>query len=282
MSSDEVKFDAALDLLRRLDSKNLKKNLQNIINLEPTLAEDLLSTIDTSLVVKKDPKSQQREYLCCDYNRDIDSYRSPWSNTYFPELSSSELDESPFPSKNLRNFEILANYSFDIYKDLYYEGGISSCYTWELNEDNDEEFAGVVLFKKTNNNDLSTWDSIHVFEVEKNNDSGEFIYRVTSTIILQLSDPQNNKINLAGNLNKQFEKIGSQLVKGTNEQKNNLHMINLGSFIEDIELQLRTMLEVVYFEKTRDIFHELKTSIPSTEELNKSSQKDIIKSLENL
>lgn len=40
--------------------------------------------------------------------------------------------------------EIKANEAFDVYRDLYYEGGVSSVYFWNL----DDGFAGVVLLKK--------------------------------------------------------------------------------------------------------------------------------------
>lgn len=40
--------------------------------------------------------------------------------------------------------EIKANEAFDVYRELYYEGGVSSVYFWNL----DDGFAGVVLLKK--------------------------------------------------------------------------------------------------------------------------------------
>jgi len=40
--------------------------------------------------------------------------------------------------------EVKANEAFDIYRELYYEGGVSSVYLWNL----DDGFAGVVLLKK--------------------------------------------------------------------------------------------------------------------------------------
>jgi len=40
--------------------------------------------------------------------------------------------------------EIKANEAFDLYRELYYEGGVSSVYFWNL----DDGFAGVVLLKK--------------------------------------------------------------------------------------------------------------------------------------
>jgi hypothetical protein len=41
--------------------------------------------------------------------------------------------------------ETSANDAFDTYRELYYEGGVSSVYLWDL----DEGFAGVVLIKKS-------------------------------------------------------------------------------------------------------------------------------------
>lgn len=37
------------------------------------------------------------------------------------------------------------NDAFDVYRDLYYEGGVSSVYLWDME---DSGFAGVVLLKK--------------------------------------------------------------------------------------------------------------------------------------
>lgn len=88
----------------------------------------------------------------CDYNRDGDSYRlrnyrlrdyglfrSPWSNTYHPRL-----DDGFLPSEKLRAMEVEANELFDAYRELYFEGGTSSVYLWDL----DNGFAGCYLIKK--------------------------------------------------------------------------------------------------------------------------------------
>ena len=48
------------------------------------------------------------------------------------------------PSERVRKMEIRANDAFDVYRELYYEGGVSSVYFWNL----DDGFAGVVLLKK--------------------------------------------------------------------------------------------------------------------------------------
>jgi capping protein beta len=94
--------------------------------------------VDQPLQIRRCKKSG-RDYLLCDYNRDGDSYRSPWSNEFDPPL-----DDGTVPSERVRKLEISANEAFDVYRELYYEGGVGSVYFWDL----DNGFAGVVLLKK--------------------------------------------------------------------------------------------------------------------------------------
>jgi capping protein beta len=60
-------------------------------------------------------------------------FRSPWSNSYEPPL-----DDGAMPSERLRKLEIDANAAFDQYREMYFEGGVSSVYLWDL----DHGFAG--------------------------------------------------------------------------------------------------------------------------------------------
>lgn len=86
--------------------------------------------------------------------------RSPWSNSYDPPLEDGAL-----PSERLRKLEVDANQAFDQYREMYFEGGVSSVYLWDL----DHGFAGVVLIKKGGDGSrkiMGSWDSIHVVEVQ--------------------------------------------------------------------------------------------------------------------
>lgn len=47
--------------------------------------------------------------------------------------------------------EVRANEGVDVYRELYFEGGVSSVYFWDLEG---EGFAGVVLLKKCTFSDL--------------------------------------------------------------------------------------------------------------------------------
>lgn len=256
-----------------MNPKQISENLNSICRLAPSLAEDLLSSVDTPLLVKRCEESG-KNFLTCDYNRDGDSYRSPWSNRYYP----TNDEEAPFPSSELRQLEVIANDSFDIYRDLYYEGGISSVYLWDTEDEPAQGFAGVALLKKSTDSssqNSGAWDSIHVFEIEqKDNKTAD--YKVTSTIILDLSMNSDFKIDLSGNLTRQTEKTVA-FTDGLS------HIANVGSMVEDIEYKLRNMLQEVYFGKTKDVIGDLR-SIQTTADLasDKSKHSEIIKGIQGL
>lgn len=65
-------------------------------DLVPSLCEDLLASVDQPLKIAKDAE-EGHDYLLCDYNRDGDSYRSPWSNKYNPPLADGAV-----PAEKLR------------------------------------------------------------------------------------------------------------------------------------------------------------------------------------
>jgi capping protein beta len=54
------------------------------------------------------------------------------------------LLDGAIPSPTLRKLEIAANEAFDTYREMYYEGGVSSVYAFDI----DDKFAVVVLIKK--------------------------------------------------------------------------------------------------------------------------------------
>jgi len=70
--------------------------------------------------------------------------RSPWSNEFDPPL-----EDGTVPSSKIRKLEIQANEAFDTYREMYYEGGVSSVYLWDPEEGSASgSFAGVVVLKK--------------------------------------------------------------------------------------------------------------------------------------
>ncbi|EKM78818.1 hypothetical protein AGABI1DRAFT_75343 [Agaricus bisporus var. burnettii JB137-S8] len=269
--------DSMLDLMRRLPPTRTEENVNALITICPDYADDLLGSVDQPLQLKTD-RATGRDYLACDYNRDGESYRSPWSNDYDPPL-----EDGTVPTPKLRKLEIMANEAFDTYREMYYEGGVSSVYLWDLE---DGGFAGVVLFKKTmspssNQEPSGSWDSIHVFEsVERGRQAH---YKLTSTIMLQLTTRQasqeggeNEKKSSAmgaGSNNGKYKDIsfnrqGEVTLSGsmTRQQEQDWpihdpssHITNTGRMIEEMEIKMRNSLQEVYFGKTRDIVYDLRS-----------------------
>jgi len=136
---DAESINACLNIMRRMPPSKIEMNLSGLLNLLPHLTDDLLQRVDQPLQVGVD-ETNNKKFIKCDYNRDGDSYRSPWSNQFFPEIEDGFM-----PPDSLRAQELAANKVFDAYRQLYFEGGVSSVYFWELDDD---AFAGAFLVKK--------------------------------------------------------------------------------------------------------------------------------------
>ncbi|GFQ07596.1 probable f-actin-capping protein subunit beta [Phtheirospermum japonicum] len=198
-------MEAAMGLMRRIPPKHSEAALSALLSLLPHHSSDLLSQADQPLQVLCDVDSG-KEFILCEYNRDADSYRSPWSNKYHPAL-----DDGPLPSQELRKLEVEANDVFAIYRDQYYEGGISSVYMWE---DENEGFVACFLIKKDGSKTADgkrgylqegCWDAIHVIEVGPVEEESAR-YCLTSSVMLSLTTNQESSgsFNLSGSIRRQF------------------------------------------------------------------------------
>ena len=146
--------------------------------------------------------------------------RSPWSNQYEPAL-----DDGAMPSERLRKLEIDANTAFDQYREMYFEGGVSSVYLWDLDhgfagtlnikctiflcQRSTSSIPGVILIKKAGDGDSKKikgcWDSIHVVEVQEKSSGRSAHYKLTSTSMLwlQTNKARSGTMNLGGSLTRQ-------------------------------------------------------------------------------
>jgi capping protein beta len=267
----EQQLDCALDLMRRLPPQEIEKNLSDLIDLVPDLCEDLLSSVDQPLKIARD-KQVGKDYLLCDYNRDGDSYRSPWSNSYEPPL-----EDGAMPSERVRKLEIDANNAFDQYREMYFEGGVSSVYLWDL----EHGFAGVILIKKAGDGDSrkikGCWDSIHVVEVQEKSSGRTAHYKLTSTCMLwlQTNKTKSGTMNLGGSLTRQIEQDAAV-------SEASPHIANIGRLVEDMENKIRSTLNEIYFGKTRDIVNGLRSVQPLAEaKKTKDLQDELRKTLQD-
>lgn len=238
--------------MRRMPPSTVENTLAGLIEMVPELTDDLLAQVDQPLKVEKDPKSGKM-FILCDYNRDGDSYRSPWSNEYFPAC-----DDGFLPSKRLRDLEIMANSLFDTYRKLYFEGGHSSAYFFDTDENNDKAFGACFLIHKDVEAQKSFqkgwWDSIHVFEVEEDKD-GYSVYKLTTTVMISmiLSDDKIGQVDLSGLRTQQETR---RLLVDADSP----HIANMGKMLEDMELRIRNAIEGIYIQKTREVISGMRSA----------------------
>lgn len=248
-------LNAALNLMRRMPPSKIALSLSGLVNLAPALTDELLQRVDQPLATARDAKSGKL-YLLCDYNRDGDSYRSPWSNEYEPPL-----EDAFKPSARLRALEEKSNAVFDAYRNLYYEGGVSSAYLWDLEEEG--AFAGCFLIKKEviepqRRVSEGCWDSIHVVEVTPKNGAkngkGQHQYKITTTVILTMMTDKGEagNVNLSGNLTRQ----GRERTATTASDSD--HVVNIGQMIEEMEIDMRNQLDTLYIQKTREVINSIR------------------------
>ncbi|GJS48021.1 probable F-actin-capping protein subunit beta [Tanacetum coccineum] len=257
-------MEGAMGLMRRMPLKHTQTALSALLSLLPDHSSDLLSQIDQPLQVLCDDDSG-KEFILCEYNRDADSYRSPWSNKFHPHL-----EDGMYPSEELRKLEVEANEVFTIYRDQYYEGGISSVYLWE--EDDNEGFVACFLIKKDGSKYAhgkrgylheGGWEAIHVIQVGPD-EEGMAHYCLTSTIMLSLTTDSDisGTFNLSGSIRRQRTRV-SDFRYGRISVKVGLvdsdlsvedgHLCNMGKMIEELEGKLRNQLDQVYFGKTKEM-----------------------------
>jgi len=243
-----------LNLMRRMPPSSAENSLAGLIELRPELTDELLNHVDQPLKVQSDSKTN-KQFILCDYNRDGDSYRSPWSSQYFPPL-----EDGFQPTSRLRAMEVEANKLFDVYRKLYFESGISSVYFFETDEKSADAFGACFLIhkdveEKQGGLEKGWWDSIHVFEVTEDSKKGFFNYKLTSTVMVSMviKDSTVGQVDLSGSMTKQETKRQQVTPAAT-------HISNLGRMLEEMELRIRNSIEGIYIQKTREVINGMRTT----------------------
>jgi capping protein beta len=261
MSDDQL--NSALNLMRRMPPASIENSLAGLIELVPELTEELLNHVDQPLKVRRDPL-KNADFILCDYNRDGDSFRSPWSNLYYPPM-----DDGILPDPRLRALETEANAIFDIYRRQYFEGGFSSVYFFDTEEKSPTSFGSCFLIHKDiaqeKGLDRGWWDSIHVFEAAQEK-KGSYVYKLITTVIvsLQLSNVagSSSSVDLSGSMTKQDERRlpVDERTGGMGGGGEGSHIANLGTMLEEMELRVRNAIEGIYIQKTREVVNGMRST----------------------
>ena len=235
---------AAFDLLRHVPPKDTEDRMFDIFALNEELTDDLISSVDIPLKIEEDTVTHQ-SFIKCDYNRDADSYRSPFSNQYFPPLD----DGTQIPSK-LRALEELGNKAFGSYLNLYFnKSGTLSVYCWEID---DNSFGlGVFIRKDEDDQEKKFTGSIScsdVFTITDQSD-GTFEYQLVSSVLLELKvdlEGQSDPIVLSGG-------VADTQTKVCPAKDNVQHLVNVGEMIENNASNFMEHVKQIYVGKMNEI-----------------------------
>eukprot|EP00755_Sulcionema_specki_P032549 Sspe_Gene.98970::Locus_72368_Transcript_1_1_Confidence_1.000_Length_1148::g.98970::m.98970/K10365/CAPZB; capping protein (actin filament) muscle Z-line, beta len=251
MSRKQLK--AALDLVRRMPPTKQTKTLSAILSLVPNddFAEELLADVDQPLKLRTCPTTN-KPFIICEFNRDADSFRSPWSNEYVPPLENGVVPPPP-----LRSLEEEMNTIFSTYCSQYYgDEGTHSVYLWECGGEG--TWAAAVLFRKDVKG-VGTWNTIHVLTIQDYPDEKMSCYQMTSSVMLNVTEKgeaKGNAFKLSGNIAKQWKQYDAKVTSPSS------HVKNIGNYVQEYENKLRKNLPEIYFGKAMQVTGEVRSLRP--------------------
>ena len=251
------KLSSCLNLSLLLPISKLEKNINAISSLiynEDETLDSFLQKVDQPLIINLQKKGG---FICCEFNRDGDSYRIPGTNEYLPQIEDGNLLKEKF-----LQLEIEFNKIFRIYTNFYYStNAICSVYVYPIDENNDDEFVVSALISHSiegENNSKGKWETTNLCTINVDYDNKEVSYNLITSVVVYLNsniktginnNNNNNNLNLGGSLMKNVKKN----VKFKDNIDDQFHITNVGNLIEDLETNICSEIEVIYFQKTIQI-----------------------------
>lgn len=150
MESDSP-VKAALSLNRSMPPSQIAQTIEHINQIvsDEDKQDEIVQRINRPFETGTDEEDGQT-FLKCEYNKDGDSYRSPFSNKYFPALPE-DVQDAFYPTGQLLSLEEKMNSILFDYLKLYFENGIASAYFFET----DDSGFGACVGIKNSYEDLS-------------------------------------------------------------------------------------------------------------------------------
>lgn len=195
-------------------------------------------------------------FVMSDFNRIGESFRSPYSNEYYPPVNVAK-----YPPEELRKFEISFGSLVKIYTKLYYSASaVSSVYTWDLGDSITNGFGVCVLICSSDDKIISTINSVNIFgikfstEVVKNKEYLKVYYKLQSTMsnVVSLDD--------SAGFNTSVSKSSEDSVYIPDYLDYDTHFERIGKLMESTENSLRVSLEEIFLNKVISIISSSKVS----------------------
>ena len=242
--SDDSKIKEVYQLLRHIQPSKIEHRREDAITLANDLEEEILQTVDVPLKIVQD-EVKNAPYIACEFNRDLDSYRSPISNKYFPSLP----DGQKLP-KRLRNMEIKANTAFGAYTHLYYNGGICSVYFWEIDKG---VFGCGVFIKNEIDTELRSGEHIKgsincadTIEVDETDETATYTLTSSAIVNVELDVGIGTPLTISGS-------TSDRKVKKAKWGNDNDHIVNIGQLVESNSANFKDTIDGIFVGKMKQI-----------------------------
>lgn len=248
-----IRMEAALGILRKTPPADLEKVLAGIQALvgpeDVETVTALKQRLQLPFGIQNESVEGEKPFLKCPYNLipGHDLYRSPWTNLCYP--GRRPLQFSTAEEEEIRLMEMRANETWEAYRNLYY--GYESTGSVYLSRIDQGICQGVFGIRKDCPN--GSWNSAHLVRVETPN-LHDCVYHVESQVVLALKtgaeEVEGNTIEISASI----AKTTTQTLKfdksfGVHAS----HIANLGTIIEEIEIDIRGALERVHIPRTQEV-----------------------------
>ena len=255
-------IDLCVKTSKLLPTKKIPEFLNNIVSdfITQEGKKELHKIIASPLCINT--SDSIGSFITSEFNHDGDSYRSPWSNEYFPTTEGHKL----LPNE-LRELEVRLNKLVKLYTKLYYgEQAISSTYIWEQGDAISSGFNCAVLIK--NNIDKkkgiinSSLDSINVINVkfikerDKTTERIKAVYKIYTTMLYEVNFGKFANCGFSGNVSK----LGEESAYPSTHLDYDTHCENIGKIVENMENYLRSSLDEIYMKKTDEIIAKMRNT----------------------
>lgn len=205
---DKTKIHLCLNLIKKLPVDDIDKNINSLSVLihKKDQVKEFRHKVDKLLKISKD--DSLGDFIKSEFNCELDSYRSPHSNKYFPAV-----DNAKYPPNELRELEIMLNKLFKEYAKLYYGNtALTSVYVWEHGENIESGFYCALLVKNVVNSAKGLkegeWDSVNLINIkfsnekEKNTERIRATYKIYSNVIFKFTFDKMD-VKLSGSISRQ-------------------------------------------------------------------------------
>lgn len=225
------------------------------------------------VIDESDKVPAEKPFLAFQYNRVSDNkYRSPWTNNLYPKQDeSSPIVTAKITNENIRNLEKSFNDVWDSYKNLYYgHESIGSVYLKEpsLLQPNSTSnnttstssgekpisFHGTFCIRKRSDG-IGSWDSVSIVTAEEPTDKDctyhvDTYVRVVMTPEVEDSRGFSNGTSTDISVMMSKENVSTTCPMFPDKIPTNVqHIDNIGTIIEDNEMEIRSVMEQVYVPK---------------------------------